>query len=61
MAKIKGNQRRDKTYQRVTKTEKKGCHTMTKMRVHGLPPFAYPLLRHVDSQGLEKMKFVTFS
>ena len=44
----KGNQNRAKGYQKVTGKEKKVAKKSRKKKVSGPPPFAYPLLRHVE-------------
>ena len=45
---LKGNQIREKGYQKVTENEKKVTKKRPRKNVSGLRPFAYPLLRHVE-------------
>ena len=42
---------RPPSYQKVTENEKKVTEKCPKQKVSGLPPFAHPLLRHVERVG----------
>ena len=43
-----GPRKKKKGYQKATENEKKVTKKWPKKNVSGLPPFAYPLLQHVD-------------